>query len=404
MYQKNSQNKPKILVVTPRFPYPEAGACEQDRADGLRQLGRLGFEVEVIGKVFDWQDKSKIVVFWKKEGVPVSLVFYKYQRLNLIDKLKILVKHPLCLDASALEYTEPEIVKLLEAKLDSFKPDIVWFDYTYLWPLYKMVQSRRIPIVTRSINFEPKHFLEENGYKFINYIKYLPKWFSEKITVNRSDLLLSITPKEQGVYVGLGAKQVVNMPLRSLAYKVSTHKPRAVEKLHVFFSGSTYNVSHNRKALEFLIRDLAPQMFRKNKNFIFHITGSKFPEDLKDYLVDNVVYDGFVENMSLFLEDMDIALIPSLFGAGMQQKIFEPLARGFPTITHKRGLVGYDFIPNQDLLVAESPEDFVGQLEKLVSFDKRVELSKNSIIKSKKQFSQAKIDNDLSQALKELLV
>jgi len=39
-----------------------------------------------------------------------------------------------------------------------------------LWPLYKIVKNSHTPIITRSINFEPLHFLEEDGYSFLNIL------------------------------------------------------------------------------------------------------------------------------------------------------------------------------------------------------------------------------------------
>lgn len=383
----------KILLVTPRFPYPEAGACEQDRAEGIRQLQRLGFEVRVIGKFFDWQNTEEIKKYWTNQGVSVMPVPYVLNRISKVEKFKMLLKHPFCLDGSVLEYVEPNIQEVFKRQLDEFKPDYVWFDYTYLWPLYKMAQERKLPIFVRSINFEARHFLEEDGRTILNYLKYIPKYFTEKITAKAAKVVFSITPLEKKMYEKVGAKRVVNLPLRALSKKLNTHTPKETPRLHVFFSGSTYNVSHNKRALEFIIKELAPKVYKKFGNtFAFHITGAKFPDELKSYLIDNVVYDGFVSDMEKFLEGMDIALVPSFYGAGMQQKIFEPLARGFPTLTHKRGLADYDFVAGDDVLTADSINEFIQQLDKLQSFDLRKKLSNNCKKKSQEQFSREFLD------------
>ncbi|MEK7125713.1 MAG: hypothetical protein AAB880_02235 [Patescibacteria group bacterium] len=50
----------KILIISPKFPIPTTGACEQERLAGFLQLQRLGFEVRVVAKVFNWQDKEAI--------------------------------------------------------------------------------------------------------------------------------------------------------------------------------------------------------------------------------------------------------------------------------------------------------------------------------------------------------
>ncbi len=391
-------SKKKILLVTPRFPYPEAGACEQDRAEGIRQLKRIGFEVEVVSKYFIWQDAGLIKDLWGKQDVQVTLEPYKVSNnTSLLEKVKkvlFVLMHPRYLDGAVLPYRDVKMQILLRDRISSFKPDYVWFDYTYLWPLYKLAEEKNIPIIVRSINNEADHFIDENGKSAFSYIKYLIKKRTEKITATTVDLLFSITPNEQYKYKKLSKKNIVNLPLRALHYKLATHNPRKVNHLHVFFSGSTYNVAHNRKALEFILKDLAPLVYKKEKNnYIFHITGAKFPKKLERYIKDNIIYEGFVDNFEDFLKKMDIALVPSFFGAGMQQKIFEPLARGFPTITHERGLRGYPFLPEKDLLVAKTATDYYKALQKLKLFSMRKKLSNNSKKISKDLFSRDILDN-----------
>lgn len=395
--------KKKVLVVTPRFPYPETGACEQDRAEGIRQLQRLGYEVRVVGKFFDWQDTEVIKKEWAERGVPVQLVPYKYHRLPVwlkIKKMLPVLARPSYLDGAAFEYTDPEIRRVLETTLESFRPDLVWFDYTYLWPLYSLVKKHRLPIIVRSINFEPTHFLAEDGRTIKNYLKSWPKYASERITARAADILFSINPQERVMYQRLGTKNVFNLPLRALPKKLGTHAPKESAPLKVFFSGSTYNVAHNRRALEFIVKEIAPAMRgRCPDQFCFYITGNKFPDDLRPFLSATVVYAGGREDYENFLQAMDIALVPSFFGAGMQQKIFEPLARGFPTITHARGLAGYDFAPGKEVLLAGNLDSFCQALGSLRSLPRRQELSQNAKLKSQKLFSVEGLDNIVRSAL-----
>jgi hypothetical protein len=385
-------SKKKILVVTPRFPYPEAGADEQDRAGGIRQLLRLGFDVEVISKVFSWQPVDEIKSFWGKLGVKVTLIPYQAKK-----------SFSFIFDGAAAEYRDPVLFRTVTKTISENKPDLLWCDYTYLWPLFKLARRANLPIVLRSINVESRHFLEEDGQSIRNYIKALPKFLTEENAARGSDVIFSITPYEREFYEQIGAKRAVNLPLRGLAQLIGTHSPRMAsegDSLHVFFSGSTYTVHHNRRALEFIIKEVAPAIWATyGSKFIFHITGAKFPEDLKNYLVNNVVYEGFVPDRDLFLKNMDIALSPSLFGAGMQQKIFEPITRGFPTITHARGIAGYPFSHGEDFLAIETVSDACQALSSLIPFEAREKLSVNAKQKSQNLFSEFTLDSIVSQEL-----
>lgn len=401
----------KILVVTPRFPYPETGADEQDRAEGIRQLKRLGYEVQVVAKYFAWQDSSHITQMWSRAGVPVTLVPYKYKKAtetlgqNLL-KFLFTLTHPWYLDGSTLEYQEPAMRRAVDDAIKQFAPDLVCFDYTYLWPLYSLARKRRIPIAVRPINFEADHFLDEDRRTLGNYLKYIPKYFTEVVTAHRADVLFAITPVEQEKFEKAGAKRAVNLPLRALWKKIGTHVPRETEVLHVFFSGSTYSVAHNRRALEFVLRELAPAVLRKfGPQFIFHITGAKFPAEFRSDLCPQVVYEDMpvtIEAYEQFLAGMDIAVAPSFFGAGMQQKIFEPLTRGFPTITNARGMAGYPFIEQEEVLLAETAHEYAHALERLTRFEFRQKLSDQCKRKSAELFSQPVVDSIVFNAIESL--
>lgn len=400
----------KILMVMPILPFPPAGAEQTDRARGITQLREMGFEIRVITKLAAWQSSDYVAEIEQELGVRFIPVSYKYsnKQLSVPEKIKkffLKLKNPFLLDGAALEYAEPEIKNIFAAELQKWQPDLIWFDYTYLWPLYKMARKNKIPIIARSINFEPSHFLQEDGYTPINLLKSVPKFLSEFITVRRSDIILAITPQEEKIYRRMGAK-AATLPLRGLPFCLRNNHPiRERETLQVFFMGSTYNVAHNRRALEFIIKNLAPQIEARYPGFFyFNILGSKIPPAYEKYFKDNVKYGGALYRRDLeeFLSGMDIALIPSFFGAGMQQKIFEPLARAIPTITSARGLAGYPFEDKKHLFLADDLEGFISALLSLRDARVRQTLSLASSKISRKIFSKAALDEVVRWSINEL--
>ncbi|MEK7598904.1 MAG: glycosyltransferase [Patescibacteria group bacterium] len=390
----------KILIITPRFPLPDTGACEKDRFEGIKQFKRLGFDVRVVSKVFSFQDKKDIEKFSADFGIPVKLLEYE----NKFSLRKFF--NPFYWDGAAHEYSGKSTQEAVEAILDEWHPDLVWFDYTYLWPLYGLAGRRKIPIITRSINFEPDHFLQEDGYSLLNLIKFLPKLASEIITIYKSDFLFAITPNEEKIYRRLGAKNIKTLPLRGLSLCFnSIHGVNNKDILNVFFMGSTYNVHHNRAALEFILKKIAPEARKKYPlKFKFYILGSKVPEDLTKFFGEDIIYVGHKNHEALdeFLAGMDIAIVPSLFGAGMQQKIFEPLCRGIPAVASLRGLAGYPFEHRKHLLAAETLGEFPDLLSELRDAGLRRSLSENSVALSKKLFSSQASDSGILKALNQV--
>lgn len=400
----------KILVVCPIIPYPENGAEQLDRANGIRQLIRLGYEVRVIAKRRPYQRDIDIEAFSKSVGgVIVKTVLYKYtlSGKSLLNKISIILKRLRklsYLDGAAFEYSDPEIQNLVDKEIKEWKPDALWFEYTYLWSLYHLAEKNNIPIITRSINYEPNHFLDEDGRTILNYIKSVPKFLSERKVVKSSDLVCSITPLEEKIYIKLGAKNTITLPLRGLP-GLPEHIFRVNDgKVNLFFMGSTYNVSHNKNAALFIIDSIAPALASISPKFNIYITGSKLRSDIETRLPSNVIYKGFVKDLDVFLNGMDIAIVPSLFGAGMQQKIFEPLMRGFPTITSNRGIAEYPFVDGVDFLNADTVDEYISCIKKLSSdYESSVRIGKAAREKSLEIFNQSATDEKLSQALRKIV-
>lgn len=395
------EKRKKILIVTPKFPYPVTGACEQDRAAGMEWFAGEGFEVRVLSKTAMPDAANEAMIVERKFGIKTTLVPYRREPWSL---RRIL--NPLYVDGAAFEYSDPEMKATLRHLLTEFQPDLVWFEYTYLWPLYGMVRRAGIPIVTRSINFEPLHFWEEDGVGVVNALKFLAKFASEIITIWHSDFIFAITPREERIYRRLGgAGKTATLPLRVLpklltgSREISTRRP-----LHVFFMGSTYNVAHNVRAMEFVVKEIASQAMRiAPSEFIFHVLGAKLPPGAAKYFSDNVIYEGYVADLDAFLAGMDIAIAPSFFGAGMQQKIFEPLARGIPTITSERGIAEYPFQNGESVIFASTAREFVEALLRLRDVGFRQKLSQAALAVSNGLFSQEKIGAEINIVINKLL-
>lgn len=396
--------KKRILVVTPKFPYPETGACEQDRAAGLEMLLGMGYDVSVVTKIYNESYRSDVFRASERLGIPITAVTYKrlFASPGISNRFRQLV-HPSYLDGSAYEYADPEMQRAVADAAEGFRPDLVWFDYTYLWPLYHIPRRRGIPIVTRSLNIEPVHFLQEDGWTPAHALQSVAKWGSEARAARWSDVVAAITPRDAETYARLGARHVHTVPLRGLARFFNTpHAAKDRAPLQAFFLGSTYRVSHNRKALGFILKEILPRVRKRyGGEFTFHIFGGKIPSDLLRLCQGDAVYRGYVPDgeMEETLAGMDIALVPSLSGAGMQQKVFEPLARGFPTITSLRALAGYPFRPGEHVPVAQTADEFADRLGMLRDFETRRALSDAARARARELFSSERIEEAIKESI-----
>lgn len=389
----------RIVIVTPRSPFQGRGADEQDRLGGIKWFINEGWEVVVITKTLP-SDLEALEAARKNLGIRIESVPYRSNKsLRTIFK-RIFI--PRYWDGAAYEYFDPAIQSRFEEVISQSKTNLAWFDYTYLWPLYPIARNRNVPTITRSINFEPAHFLGEDGYKPFNLLRALPKLFSEWRVSKGSDWLFAITPNEEKLYSRLGAK-TSTLPLRGLPEKlevpIKLRKPSS--EIHLGFVASTYSVKHNLQALIFLINEVLPRINGAKK---LYFTGMKLPEKIKNNLPSGVECLGFLDSLNELWNRIDISVMPSLFGAGMQQKIFEPLSRGVPAVISPRAIAGYPFKDSVHFRAAVTAEQFARAIEELSeSFEERKKMSSNSRSLSQELFSKEKLDEILKEGIEKAL-
>lgn len=72
----------------------------------------------------------------------------------------------------------------------------------------------------------------------------------------------------------------------------------------------------------------------------------------------HVVATGFVDDLSVFLAETDLALVPLRAGGGTRIKIIEAWANHIPVVSTSRGAYGLGAIDGENLLLADEPEAF----------------------------------------------
>lgn len=392
----------RILVLTPWVPYPVSGACQQDRFNGFLQLKDLGHEIHVIAKVHAFQNKEEIMAFFTEKNIPLTLVPYSPSLIKLLLKrLPRIVRTPGLIDGSALEYTDPLYEQTVLDAVQTFKPDVAWIEYTFSWPVLRLLKPFGIPTIMKSSLDEPKNCRDENGWSLSSIIKSIPKYPGERIAARESDFIFAISPIEEKIYRKLGAKRAGTLPLRGISecLRRKTHADKDV--LDVVYLSSSYSMGHNRDALDFILQKVIPLIrVQAPGKFRFHFTGKKFPKASEKYLGADAQPTGFVPDIGELLAKMDIAVCPWISGTGMQQKVFEPLCRGLPLVTNH--LAGYPIEPGKEYLNAVTPEEYVHALLELRSAPRRQEISDAAFIKTSALFSREAVQKIAQGAIDEV--
>jgi sugar transferase (PEP-CTERM/EpsH1 system associated) len=135
---------------------------------------------------------------------------------------------------------------------------------------------------------------------------------------------------------------------------------------HLLFTG-TMNYFPNWDAALYFYREIFPLIQAVHPETTFYIVGNSPPEQLKRLARGgNVVVTGHVPDTRPYFERAAVFVSPLRSGSGIQVKNLEAMAMGVPVVTTSIGALGLEATVGQDLLVADTPQEFAKHVTHLI--------------------------------------
>jgi glycosyltransferase involved in cell wall biosynthesis len=183
-----------------------------------------------------------------------------------------------------------------------------------------------------------------------------------------ADAVLAVSQKE--------ADQINDLVLdRTFAHMVPLAEdfvpsaiPRA-DRRSILFLG---NFSHppNVEAVAYLCQQVLPRVDPALlAEHPVQVVGNALDDRIRRYgsSLENVHMVGWVPSVLPYLEHARISVIPLLYGAGTKTKLIQALMVGTPTVTTSVGTEGLNVRDGEHVLVADSPAEFAGAIERLLT-------------------------------------
>ena len=121
----------------------------------------------------------------------------------------------------------------------------------------------------------------------------------------------------------------------------------------------------NREAVEYLLDEIMPLLFKANPDIYLYVYGSNMPADYAEYESKNVHMVGFVDNLDKIFHKHRIFVAPLLSGAGIKGKVLEAIAYGVPCIASEVAAEGIGLTHGVSALIADAPDDWVNAIGQL---------------------------------------
>jgi glycosyltransferase involved in cell wall biosynthesis len=145
-----------------------------------------------------------------------------------------------------------------------------------------------------------------------------------------------------------------------------------------------------------------PLVWASRPDITVNLLGSNLKDEVKELASDKVVVTGYVPEVEPYFQESRVFVAPLRFGAGMKGKIGQSLSLGLPTITTRIGAEGMGLIDHQDVLIADTAEEFAQAVIEL--YDNRElwqKLADNSL-ETIKRYQPATVQTNLQALLSNL--
>lgn len=155
----------------------------------------------------------------------------------------------------------------------------------------------------------------------------------------------------------------------------------------LLFTGNM-NYPPNISAARRLAKEILPELLREFPELKLTIAGATPHATVKALENDRIIITGWVPNIQLVYGSARIFVAPMEIGSGMQNKILEAMAMEVPVVTSKLAAEPIGAQHNRELLVAESNEEFIHCIHRLLSDDELCkEITSNAKNFVKEKFS-----------------
>ncbi|MGL4865471.1 MAG: glycosyltransferase [Cetobacterium sp.] len=359
----------KILYLTnylPIYNSPNIGAGLNITLDNIKKLNLAGNIVDVCALVNN-HELEKIEE--KKNQYVNQFNIFKITKtrklVNAICNIRLPIFCAIRYDRRIKEYLEK----------NSKKYDLVLIDYTQNIEYAEDIKVKKYIIEhdVSFLGFYRKYKLESNFLKKIFYrieAKRLEKY--EKKKLNKFDKVIVLNQKDKKLI----ENSVKNIQIISPYYNKYNISLKKHEGINIGFFGAMNRVE-NEEAVIFFIEKIYPKLDKKIIKKIY-IIGANPSEKLKKYASEKILITGFVEKPEIFLEKLDIGIVPLLKGAGIKIKTLEMLYAGIPLISSEVGVEGIEIVNKKEGYIYKNNEEFVEYLNILVTSEaERINISKN---------------------------
>lgn len=257
----------------------------------------------------------------------------------------------------------------------------------YGWMAFLLKCFCKIKVIVHSHNVESERF-KSTGKWWWKILAYYEKWVH-----HMADFTFCITTEDRNYFhknyhlpleksavitYGIPFDTILNEEEKQIARNFLLSNYKLEDNTVLFFFNGALQYLPNLNAVKIIVNEINPRLLRENLEYKIIICGKGLPpemNDLKDYADKNIIYAGFVDDISIYYKGVDVFINPVVEGGGIKTKLVEALGNNLNAVSTKNGAFGVDLnLCNQKLVTVEN-EDWQEFANKMIDLS----LMKSSI-------------------------
>jgi sugar transferase (PEP-CTERM/EpsH1 system associated) len=398
----------KILIIAQRCPYPPNKGEKIRTFHHLRFFAELGHEVILASP---YEDESELIYFDTLKNLHCSQVLNAKVASKPIRLLSGALKNKAL---SVSNFYSTKLQSQIDAQLQSQTIDVVFCSASSVAEY--VFQSK----VLANLDSPPKlimDFMDVDSNKWTQYEKSNPWPLSmvygresklitkfEASIVKKFDHCLLITQTEVDLFERLHGS-VANLTAVENGLDTSVFyppdQPRTNKTPYFLFAG-VMDYAPNIDAVMWFMDYVWPAIKKQYPQAKFCIAGMNPTDKIKQLQdIEGIEVTGFVDDIKPYFDKTNIFVAPFRIARGVQNKILQSFACGLPVIATSMGAEGIRYKVEHDILLADTPEQYIDKITLLINNKERyLTLSNNALNTIDENYSWDSILAPLTTLLK----
>lgn len=270
-------------------------------------------------------------------------------------------------------YVSEAFAAKLREILEKERFDIVHVESIFLTPYVPLIRKHSdAKVILRAHNVE--HLIWKRVAQSCQ--NPLKRWYLKHLSLtlrayelehlNDYDGVVCITKNDAEVFRQAGCRK----PIASIPFGIDTGEVPSVDvEPNSLFHIGAMDWLPNQESIRWLLEEVWPVVHREVPQAKLYLAGRKMPAQWMHANIEGVTVIGEVPDAMYFIGSKKINVVPLLSGSGIRVKIIEAMSIGKTVITTTVGAQGIDYTDGENILIADTPEQFAQQIKRCLDDD-----------------------------------